>query len=117
MIRLKRLRKAPVDPSRALTSDLHVPCPAGLKFLPFQLAGIEYAARRTNTLIGDDAGSGKTIQTVGLCNFYDDALRILIICPGFLKPNWRNEFKKWDTKGLPVGIVEGKNGAFPKTDV
>ena len=116
-IRLKRLHKLPADPSRALTSDLSVPCPPGLEFLPFQRAGIEYASLRPNTLIGDDAGSGKTIQTVGLCNFYDDAKRILIVCPGFLKPHWRNEFKKWDTKSLTVGIVEGKNGEFPQTDV
>lgn len=117
LIRLKRLHKKTLDPSRALTSDLVVPCPPGLKYLPFQVAGIEYAALRPNTLIGDDAGSGKTIQSVGLCNYYDDARRILVICPGFLKPNWRNEFKKWDTKGLSIGIVEGKKGEFPDTDV
>jgi SNF2 family DNA or RNA helicase len=116
-IRLKRLRKPPVDPSRALTSDLAVPCPADQKFLPFQIAGIEYIATHSGTLLADDPGSGKTIQSVGLCNYYDDARRVLIICPGFLKPHWRNEFKKWDVKGLTIGIVEGRKGEFPLTDV
>ncbi len=114
-IRLKRLHKLPADPSRALTSDLSVPCPSGLEYLPFQKAAVEYASVHSDILIADDPGAGKTIETMGICNFYDDARRILIVCPGFLKPNWRKEFLKWDIKGLSVGIVEGLKGSFPST--
>ena len=42
---------------------------------------------------------------------------MLVICPAFLKPNWRKELKRWDVKGLSVGIVEGLKGEFPQTDV
>lgn len=120
MIRLKHIRglaAARRDPSRALTSDLVVPCPSGLSYDPYQIAGIEYSSLRQNSLNGDDPGSGKTIQAIGLCNLLLDIRRVLIICPGFLKPHWRREFLKWDIKGLSVGIAEGIHGTFPGTDV
>ena len=51
---LERLRK-----SRAVDSDLEVPCPPGLEYKPYQRAGISYALQRKDTLIGDEMGVGK----------------------------------------------------------
>ena len=116
MIRLRKLRTRR-DPSRALSSDIVVPCPPGLAYDPYQLAGIEYSYKRLRCLNGDDPGSGKTIQAIGLCNYIPTCRRILIVCPGFLKPHWRNEFLKWDVKGLTVGVAEGMKGEFPTTNV
>lgn len=112
MIRLFNKR----DLSRALESNIVVPCPDGLKYDPYQLAAIDYAIRRKDTLIGDAPGVGKTIEAVGVVNL-SDARRILIICPGYLKPNWRKEFFKWDIKSLTIGICKGKKGDLPETDV
>lgn len=119
LIRLRKLRKVsrPIDPSRALTSDLFVPAPDGLAYDPYQVAGIEYASKRANTLIADDPGSGKTIMAIGVSNYFPAIQRVLIVCPGFLKPHWRNEWLKWDVKSLTVGIAEGQKGEFPQTDV
>lgn len=115
--RLKRLKKV-LDPSRALTSGLVVPCPPCLQYLPYQLAAVEYASQRQHTLIGDDPGSGKTIMAVAVSNYLPGIRKVLIICPAFLKPHWRREWLRWDTKGLSVGIVEGtKETLLPDTDV
>ena len=91
--------------STAVSSDLDVPCPDGLEYLPYQIAGIQYAASRPATLIGDEMGLGKTIQAIGLIN-YDTAIkRVLIVCPASLRLNWRNELRRWLTRNLTLGIA------------
>jgi SNF2 family DNA or RNA helicase len=94
------------DASRALDSDIDVPAPAGLEYYGFQKAGIEYASKRTMTLVGDEPGLGKSIQAVGVSNLLSEIQKVLIICPASLKINWKREWKKWDIKDLHVSIVE-----------
>jgi SWI/SNF-related matrix-associated actin-dependent regulator 1 of chromatin subfamily A len=107
-----------VEMSHAKESDAVIPCPSGLAYLPFQKAGIWYAAQRPDTLNGDDPGLGKTVQAIGLVNCLSEARCILVICPAFLKPMWKSKFQEWDVKGLSVGIAEGvKNPTLPETDV
>lgn len=108
-------KQASLDASRATDANVEVPRPAGLEYLPYQKAGIAYAAQRTNTLIADEMGLGKTIQAIGVSNLLTDAKRILVICPASLKLNWRREITKWDVKGLSVGIAQGSK--VPNTDV
>jgi hypothetical protein len=45
--------------SRAKDSDISIPVPEGLNYLPFQRAGIQYCSERRNALIGDAPGLGK----------------------------------------------------------
>ena len=116
MIRLRKLRTE-CDPSRALTSDIVVPTPTGLTLEPYQRAAVEYASKRTRTLLADDPGSGKTPMSVSFSNYLPEVHRVLIICPGFLKPHWRNEWLRWDVKRLTVGVCEGTKGEFPNTNV
>lgn len=44
-IRRRIVATVVVDPSRATTSDIYVPCPKGLNYLPYQEAAIEYALK------------------------------------------------------------------------
>jgi SWI/SNF-related matrix-associated actin-dependent regulator 1 of chromatin subfamily A len=104
-----------LEASHATEADIQIPVPSGLAYLPYQKAGIAYALRRQNTLIGDEMGLGKTIQAVGVANASPDAKSVLIVCPASLKLNWEREWKKWDVKGLSVGIAAGK--IVPATDV
>lgn len=103
---------ATVVASHAHDSDIYIPAPGGLDYLPFQRAGIDYAAmkmdeKRPGVLIADKPGLGKTIQAIGLVNLYEKPRgKIIIICPAYLKINWRREFEKWDTHGLSVGLVK-----------
>lgn len=85
-----------------------------LDYLPYQKAGILYAAERDDTLIGDSPGLGKTIQAIGLINHL--GLRSgVIVCPATLKLNWLKEMTKWLVdKDLTIGVASGS--VFPDTD-
>lgn len=98
-----------VEASRATDSDVKIPCPKGLAYLPYQRAGIVYASQREGTYLTDQMGLGKSVQAVGVVNNDPLAHRILIICPASLKTNWKREFTKWDVKQLSVTVIsEGK---------
>lgn len=102
------------DDSRSLTSHLNIPVPDGLSFYEHQKAAIEYALQRTDTLVADEMGVGKTPTGIGFSNCLPDAQWILIICPASMKLVWEREFRRFDTKGLSVGVA-GKT--YPDTDV
>jgi SWI/SNF-related matrix-associated actin-dependent regulator 1 of chromatin subfamily A len=106
-------KRAAIEASRASASDAVLPVPEGLEYLPYQKAGIVSALNRTNTLLGDEPGLGKTIQAIGVVNAVPSIRRILVVSPASLVRNWENEITRWDTRGLTVGRV---NGAFPSTD-
>ncbi len=117
-----------IEESRAENSDILIPVPGGLNpqtekpyaFLPYQRAGIAYALKRPCTLVGDEPGLGKTMQAIGFSNCLSTASDIVIVCPGTLKPMWKEKFMEWDVKRLTVGIASGvteKTRAWPDTDV
>lgn len=85
-----------------------------LDYLPYQKAGILYAAERDDTLIADSPGLGKTIQAIGLINHLGITSGV-IVCPATLKLNWLKEMTKWlANKDLTVGVAYGEE--VPDTD-
>jgi len=114
---LEGLSKRNVALSRATHSKISVPVPSNCKFLPFQLAGIEFMQGKEGVLVADQMGLGKTVEAIGFANTLPlDSIKVLIVCPASLKRNWASEWKKWSVHtGLSVGLAEGK--AFPNTDV
>ena len=80
--------------SRALDSDIKIPAPPGLAYLPYQKAGIAYALQRKDTLFGDDMGLGKTVEALGFANSTRPS-RILVVCPATLVLNWKLEAERW----------------------
>jgi len=101
--------------SRASNSDLAVPAPPGLSYLPFQVAGVEYAISRKAALIADEMGLGKTIQAIGVINTLLPR-SVLVVCPASVKINWQREIEKWIVDWYPVGIAYG-NQPFPTTSI
>jgi SNF2 family DNA or RNA helicase len=100
--------------SKAVTTDRVIPAPEGLKYYPFQAAGIAYAMDRKNTLFGDDMGLGKTIQAIGVINCDDTIKKVLVICPATLKNNWYREMSKWFTRKMRIGIGDSKICPLPE---
>lgn len=108
-------RAANLDASRATDSDLEIPCPAGLAYMPFQRGGIAYGLARFQhlyeteqqggVLIADEMGLGKTVQAVGLINADATVKRALVVCPASLKINWRRELERWLVRPLWTRIV------------
>lgn len=72
------------------------PAPPGREYLPYQLAGIEYALDVPGCLIGDEPGLGKTIQAIGLANAAE-ARRVLVVCPAAVRPHWQRTVRDWST--------------------
>src|SRR5574343_34955 len=102
-----------VAESQATDSILEIPAPAGLEYMPFQKAGIAYASRRMNTLLGDEPGLGKTIQAIGLAN-YLGLSRLLVVCPAGLRLNWALEIAKWHLRdGSTDVLLDGKGKIRP----
>ncbi len=110
-------RQETIVASRATDAAIDIPAPPGLEYLPYQKAGIAFAAARSNVLIGDDMGLGKTIQAIGLYNSEPNIHRVLIICPASLKLNWRREWRKWSIRRAIIGIAEGGNFPVHGTDI
>jgi SWI/SNF-related matrix-associated actin-dependent regulator 1 of chromatin subfamily A len=101
-------REQTVEASRAHDADINVPCPQGRTYFPFQRAGIGYMLGRPATLLGDEMGTGKTIQIAGVINASPEVERILIVCPASIKINWAREFSRWLVTTRPIYIVNGK---------
>ena len=94
--------------------DIDIPTPEGKVPMPFQRGGVWVCSKRTNSIIADEPGLGKTIQAVLLANLID-AQRILVLCPASIRRNWRREIYDWSTMDkLRVGVVtNGKDGISP----
>jgi SWI/SNF-related matrix-associated actin-dependent regulator 1 of chromatin subfamily A len=102
--------------SRATTSDIVIPSPQGLSYLPYQRAGIAYMLEHKDTYLGDDMGLGKTIQALGFTNYLRTTkpqLNTVVLCPSTLTFNWRNEASKWLTtphgNELPQIVIPNSN--------
>jgi SWI/SNF-related matrix-associated actin-dependent regulator 1 of chromatin subfamily A len=102
-----------IEKSFQSDTDISIPVPDGLSYLGYQKAGIQYASEKQNCLIADEMGLGKTIQAIGLINL-KHFKKIIVVCPAFLKLNWRNELKKWLVDELSISVV---NGSFDDADI
>lgn len=101
-------RQASAALSRAATSGFEPPCPGGLRFYPFQKAGIEFLRGRPAALLADDMGIGKTIQAIGLINCDETIRRVLVVTKASLKENWKRELKRWLVRPMEIGIATGQ---------
>lgn len=106
-------REKAVELSHATQADIEIPAPTGLSYMPFQLAGIEYAINHPKCLIADEMGLGKTIQAIGLINHFH-AQHVLVVCPASLKINWQREMEKWLVDDRSIAI---QNGKWADTDI
>lgn len=104
-----------IEASWATTSQGHIDCPADQELSPFQIAGVEYALKRTHTLIGDQPGLGKTMQAICFCNEIR-AKKVLVICPANIRLQWWKKIQAWTTmKGRYTvhAILNGRHGVNP----
>jgi|TARA_B110000879_G_scaffold92573_1_gene126752 SWI/SNF-related matrix-associated actin-dependent regulator 1 of chromatin subfamily A len=84
---------------------------------PFQKDGIQRGIEQYcgRVLIADDMGLGKTIQGIGIVSYYKHNWPCLILCPSFLKLNWKKEFLRWtDIEEQSITVVKNGKQAIPK---
>ena len=101
----KEEKKAILEKSMSAVADIDIPAPAGLNYLPFQKAGIDFINHQKNVLLADEMGLGKTIQAIGYINLNSNIKTVLVICPASLKINWEEEMKKWLVKSYDISIL------------
>lgn len=104
-----------VEASWAETSGAHIDCPPDEELWPFQKAGVEYALRKGNCLIGDEPGLGKTAQAVCVANEMR-AKRVLVLCPAAIRPQWVKMIRRWTTMPWPYVVYpinQGSHGVHP----
>lgn len=115
-VEIAKARSENLEQSKAMDADYPVPSPAGLEYLPYQRAGIRFAANKRGVLLADEMGLGKTIQAIGLINLPEAKIhRACLIVPNNLKINWMRELRRWLVKPLSVGVADSK--CFPSTDI
>ncbi len=68
---------------------------------PFQEVGSDFLIRTRSTLLGDEMGTGKTVQ---VCASLTE-LPALVVCPNSVKRSWAHHIRRWTT-ATPF-IVEG----------
>lgn len=72
----------------------------------FQCAGVTFLRTAGSALLGDDMGTGKTIQGLELLRQTTDSLPALVVCPNSVKANWKKEAARWFPE-TTVYVVEG----------
>ena len=81
---------------------------------PFQIPGADFLVTARQALLGDEMGSGKTLQTLAamrrvdmlLPEFGGGAYPALVVCPNSTKRNWAREIRKWLPEANPV-VIDG----------
>lgn len=76
-----------------------------LPFFNYQKIGAAFLSTTRNSLLGDEPGLGKTLQSVATTLLLKTKTN-LIFCPSSLKLNWRDEILKW-TKNKKVIVISG----------
>ena len=112
-VEIERMEKN-IAASKAASSDLSVPAPPGLDYLPFQKSGIHYCLDKTHVLLADEMGLGKTIQALGVINSDVKKFKhVLVVAPASLLKNWAIEAKKWlvDKDRRTIYTIKGRQFA------
>lgn len=85
---------AEVKASWAPTSTSRYWSPPDRELWEFQRADLDYALRRTNTLIGDQPGLGKTPVAVSFANEIK-ARHVLAVVPANIRGQWAKRVREW----------------------
>jgi len=107
MAEVTGLRDELIRQSRETDADVQV---GNIPLLPYQRAGVKYAAKARRCFIADDMGLGKTIQAIATVEALG-AYPACVVCPPTLVLNWANEYAKW-LPNLTVATVKNRKD-FP----
>lgn len=76
----------------------------------FQEAGVSYLLNAGSALLGDEMGTGKTIQAIEwmkhCSGFQGEEIAHLVVAPNSMKFKWASEIEKWWPEATPV-VIDG----------
>lgn len=105
IIQVKNTCESNLSLSSSHNSDFKIREGLKIELRPFQVAGVEYLTNNKKTILGDEQGLGKTIQSIASIH-HNNLYPCLIVCPKSVKLNWRNEFKKCLHEEKTIEILE-----------
>jgi len=76
---------------------------------PYQWEGVKFLVENEGALLGDDMGTGKTVQSILAMRLLfqrGDVKSALIVCPLSVLPHWDREMERW-SPNLNVTVVRG----------
>jgi SWI/SNF-related matrix-associated actin-dependent regulator 1 of chromatin subfamily A len=85
--------------------------PDGKTPLPYQVEGAIFALSSYYSLNKDEMGLGKTLQAIlSACMLIEEnpKAKVIVICPTYLKRNWKNEVEEWSH--LRIGWFNHEEG-------
>lgn len=92
----------------AVQEDVSVP--GDERLYPFQRAGVAFLALAERALLGDEVGTGKTVQTIQalrrLHSYGHDVFPCACIVPNSTKGQWARHWEEW-WPGSRVEVVDG----------
>ena len=72
----------------------------------FQRAGVAWLLTAGSCLLGDEMGTGKTVQILAAMERAVKSLPAVVVCPNSVKHTWAREVDKWLPLAMPY-VVEG----------
>lgn len=109
--KMQELKNETIAASRAKDAEIDIPGLQG-ELLPYQRAGVKYAAWARRCFIADDMGLGKTMQAIATLEYVQDSYPAVITCPPTLVLNWATEYGKWLPNRRVATVVNRKE--FPE---
>jgi len=103
-----------IEASRSIDAELEIPSLTG-NLLPYQRAGVVYAAKTMRTFIADEMGLGKTIQAMATLEHAADSYPAVVVCPPSLVLNWVSEWNKWLPRLRVAAVTNRKTFPNPGT--
>lgn len=103
-----------IEASRKVAGNRVCAVPDRRDLYPFQKAGMEYLLRRTNALVGDEPGLGKTPTAIVYANEIR-ARKVLVVCPANIRRQWRKRIMEWTTLKpcLAYAVESSADGVHP----
>jgi SNF2 family DNA or RNA helicase len=98
-----------IELSQTSVGTGHYPVPYDKELWGFQVADLDYIRPRTNTLVGDQPGLGKTEVAIVYANEIQ-AQRVLCIVPASIRVQWVERINQWTTLPWPYTIHQIDNG-------
>lgn len=100
-----------IEASRSTDAKVEIPNLQG-DLLPYQHAGVAYAANARRTFIADDMGLGKTLQSIATLEYVWDSYPAVVVCPPSLVLNWVAEWNRWLPNRKIAPVINRKD--FPE---
>jgi SNF2 family DNA or RNA helicase len=90
-------------------TQLKLDFPTEYELYPFQKEGVKFIEKMNGrALIGDEAGLGKSCQSLTWLKIHPELRPAIIVSPATLKINWSREICKWDLNESYY-IINGQN--------